>query len=385
MAGAPPAGRASLEAGGELDAAAAIRGPRAASWTGSARGVARDRGQAWVAERIRRAGDSALAHRPLPRPRRPAPSPLERRRALGAAPARPRALERLRRRAAAAPTTSPPSRRPDRSRPLDRDILAAALDRRRRRSVAFRSPSTPSCATWSASSSAPMLEVSHRPPDGRRTSATAAVRTRSDAAKRSTAWPLPRVGQLRSSRSALARTGLRRGPGSRLRTSGPAASRTATDSVRQPSDRRPEAALDQLEEDHLGRVRAARAELDDPRVAAGARRVARRDLLEQLVDDELVLAERRERLAAGMQVAALGERDQLLDLGLDRLRLRLGGLDPLVLDQLLGRFVSSDLRCAESRLSLLRFLPWRIWSSPLPLSPSLSRRAGRGRGRAGSR
>ena len=35
------------------------------------------------------------------------------------------------------------------------------------------------------------------------------------------------------------------------------------------------ARLDQLEEDHLGRVRPARAELDDPRVAARALRVAR--------------------------------------------------------------------------------------------------------------
>ncbi len=81
----------------------------------------------------------------------------------------------------------------------------------------------------------------------------------------------------------------------------------------------------------------ARTELQDARVAARALGVARRDLLEQLVDRELVLRERRERLAAGVQVAALGERDQLLDLRLDGLRLRLGRLDPLVLDQLLGQ------------------------------------------------
>ena len=66
------------------------------------------------------------------------------------------------------------------------------------------------------------------------------------------------------------------------------------------------AGLNELEEDHLGRVRAARAELDDPRVAAGALRVAGRDLLEELVDQELVLAQLRERLAARVQVAALG-------------------------------------------------------------------------------
>src|SRR3954471_2115437 len=92
--------------------------------------------------------------------------------------------------------------------------------------------------------------------------------------------------------------------------------------------------LDELEEDHLGRIRAALTELDDPRVAAGPVRVARTDLLEQLVDDEPVLAERREGLAPGVETAALGERDQLLDLGLDGLGLRLAGLDPLVLDQL---------------------------------------------------
>jgi len=51
---------------------------------------------------------------------------------------------------------------------------------------------------------------------------------------------------------------------------------------------------------------------------------------------ELVLRKRRERLAASVQVAALGQRNQLLDLGLDRLRLRLRCFDPLVLDDLLA-------------------------------------------------
>ena len=105
---------------------------------------------------------------------------------------------------------------------------------------------------------------------------------------------------------------------------------------------------------------ATRAELEDAGVAAGALRVARRDLLEQLVDGELVLAERRQRLPARVQVAALGERDQLLDLGLDRLGLGLGGLDPLVLDDLLAEVRSSALRCAASRLSLWRVFWWRM-------------------------
>ena len=82
--------------------------------------------------------------------------------------------------------------------------------------------------------------------------------------------------------------------------------------------------------------RATRAELEDAGVAARALRVARGDLLEQLVHGELVLAQRAERLAAGVQVAALGQRDQLLELGLDRLGLGLGGLDALVLDDLLA-------------------------------------------------
>src|SRR5215218_4641329 len=89
--------------------------------------------------------------------------------------------------------------------------------------------------------------------------------------------------------------------------------------------------LHQLEVDHLGRVGATRAELEDPGVATRTLGVARGDLLEELVDDALVgVLQRRDRLAAGVQVTLLGERDQLLDLRLDRLGLRLGGLDALV-------------------------------------------------------
>ena len=46
----------------------------------------------------------------------------------------------------------------------------------------------------------------------------------------------------------------------------------------------PRGPLHQLEVDHLARVRLARPELEDPRVAARAVRIARRDLLEELVD-----------------------------------------------------------------------------------------------------
>ena len=93
-------------------------------------------------------------------------------------------------------------------------------------------------------------------------------------------------------------------------------------------------ALDELEEDHLGRVRPARAQLEDAGVAALALRVAGGDLLEQLVDDELVLAEAGHRQAAGVAVALLGEGDQPLQLGLDGLGLGLGRLDALVVDHL---------------------------------------------------
>src|SRR5579862_8059395 len=117
----------------------------------------------------------------------------------------------------------------------------------------------------------------------------------------------------------------------------------------------PEPPLHELEEHHLGRVACARTELEDPRVAAGAALVARRDDLEELADDERVLAERRERLAASVEVAALGERDQLLDLGLDRLGLRLGRLDPLVLDDLLrevGEQRAAMIRVAAELVAL---------------------------------
>src|SRR3954452_5307462 len=106
------------------------------------------------------------------------------------------------------------------------------------------------------------------------------------------------------------------------------------------------AALDQFEIDHLGRVARTRAELEDPRVPARALAVARRDLLEQLVDHALVrVLEDRGRLAARVQVTPARERDQLLDLRLDGLGLGLGRLDPLVVDDL-------DAEVGEQRLAM---------------------------------
>src|SRR5262249_18460680 len=61
--------------------------------------------------------------------------------------------------------------------------------------------------------------------------------------------------------------------------------------------------LDQLEVDHLRGVRRARAQLEDPRVPARALGVARRDLLEELVDHALRgVLEDRDRLPARVQV-----------------------------------------------------------------------------------
>src|SRR5205085_1590603 len=99
----------------------------------------------------------------------------------------------------------------------------------------------------------------------------------------------------------------------------------------------PASRSDELQQDHLAGVRAPRAELQDPGVAASALRIARRDLLKQLVHRELVLAQGREGLAPRVQITPLGQRDQLLDLRLDRLGLGLGGLDALVVDDLLGQ------------------------------------------------
>ena len=90
--------------------------------------------------------------------------------------------------------------------------------------------------------------------------------------------------------------------------------------------------VDELEVDHLGGVALARAEPDDARVAARPLGEPRGDVGEEPVHD-VVRAKRGERLPAGMEVAALAQRDHLLGERLDGLRLRLGRLDPAVLDQ----------------------------------------------------
>src|SRR6185437_10510247 len=143
-----------------------------------------------------------------------------------------------------------------------------------------------------------------------------------------------------------------------------------------------EAELDELEKHHLGRIRAAGAELDDPCIAAGAPLVTGRDLLEQLVDRELVIVELREGQPAGVQVASLRQRDQLLEFWPQRLRLGLSGANPLVLDQLLRHGAKQRLSMSRipAQLGSLALVPHRSRLN----SRGLSRRGARGRVPAGS-
>src|SRR5215217_2977174 len=109
-----------------------------------------------------------------------------------------------------------------------------------------------------------------------------------------------------------------------------------------------------------------RAELQDPGVAALAVGVARSDLLEQAVHDELVLPERGGRLPASVLITALGERDQLLDLRLGRLRLGFGRLDPLVLDDLLREVHQQRLAVRRVAAELVSLLLVAHYRAPRP-------------------
>ena len=104
-------------------------------------------------------------------------------------------------------------------------------------------------------------------------------------------------------------------------------------------------AVDELDHADRRRIAVAEAGLEDAGIAALALRVARAEHVEELLDDRLVL-ELRDRLAAGMQVAALAERHQLLDDRTQVLRLGQGGDDLLMLDER-GRHV------LEHRLAVL--------------------------------
>src|SRR4051812_4010807 len=89
-------------------------------------------------------------------------------------------------------------------------------------------------------------------------------------------------------------------------------------------------AIDELDDGPRGIVAVTGARLHDAQVAAVTVGVARGDGVEQALDDAFI-ADLRDYLAAGVQVAALAERHQLLDDRTQVLRLRQGGDDLLVL------------------------------------------------------
>src|SRR5690606_40087219 len=83
---------------------------------------------------------------------------------------------------------------------------------------------------------------------------------------------------------------------------------------------------DELDQRFLDAVAAACRELQDPGVAPGTRGERRGDLVHQLALDLAVVDLARDE-PAGVQVAAAGRRDQLLDVRLEGLGLRQRGLD----------------------------------------------------------
>ena len=105
-------------------------------------------------------------------------------------------------------------------------------------------------------------------------------------------------------------------------------------------------AIDELDHRHRRVVAVAEAGLEHAGIAAVALLVAGAQHVEQLLDHGDV-AHLRDRLAAGVQVAALAERDELLHDRAQLLRLGQGGGDLLVLDQR-GRHVG------EHGLAVLR-------------------------------
>src|SRR5690349_18754316 len=91
-------------------------------------------------------------------------------------------------------------------------------------------------------------------------------------------------------------------------------------------------AIDELDHRDRGGVRRADAGLDDPRVAAVAAGVARSDHVEQLGELRVVHQPRLGETPV-RKPAALGQRNQLLDIRPKLLRLGDGGGDLLVLDE----------------------------------------------------
>src|SRR5690606_17831465 len=91
-------------------------------------------------------------------------------------------------------------------------------------------------------------------------------------------------------------------------------------------------AVDELDHGKRGVIAMAEARLHDAQIAAVAVRITRRDGIEQALDDAFI-ADLRDNLAAGMQIAALAQRYELLDDRTQILRLLERGDDLLVLDE----------------------------------------------------
>src|SRR5436309_1077781 len=91
-------------------------------------------------------------------------------------------------------------------------------------------------------------------------------------------------------------------------------------------------AVDELDDAKRRVIAEAEAGFQNARIAAVALFVPWPEHVEELLHERDV-THLSDRLAAGMQIAALAERDQLLDDGPQILRLRQGRDDLLVLDQ----------------------------------------------------
>src|SRR3954451_23758019 len=140
-----------------------------------------------------------------------------------------------------------------------------------------------------------------------------------------------------------------------------------------PRSRRRRHVVHELEVRHLRRVAPARAELDDPRVAAGTLLETRRDVGEQHRHD-VVRAQERKGVAPRGEVAAAAQGDHLLRNRADGLRLGDGRLDPAVLDHGTRevRVESLTVRRIAAELLALAMVPHEPYSSPRSVRPCVA-------------
>src|SRR5687768_13723102 len=89
---------------------------------------------------------------------------------------------------------------------------------------------------------------------------------------------------------------------------------------------------DELDLDHRGRVTWTQPELDDAGEAGSPVGILRRELADQLVDDERLMRHLADELTTGVQVAALCERDHAVNEAANFLGLGLRGPHLLVAD-----------------------------------------------------